>query len=67
MSRANSVIDLFLFIYLFIFFPEAADTGSNYSGDFFVIWSSIGHAAEGRVLISHKTPRWGDAFQPPLN
>lgn len=64
----QSLIYFFLFIILFyFFFPEAADTGSNYSGDFSVIWNSIGHAAEGRVLISHKTPRRGDALQPPLN
>lgn len=57
----------FLIYYFILFFPEAADTGSNNSGDFSVIWIAIDHAVEGHVLISHKTPLWGNAFQPLLN
>jgi len=59
---------IFLFIFYFLlFFPEAADAGRNYSGDFSVIRISIDHAVEERVLLSHKTPLWGNALQPLLN
>lgn len=57
-----------LFSYYFIlFFPEAADTGSNYSGNFSVLWISTDCAMEGPVLISHQTPLHSNAFQALLN